>query len=96
MQALSDLLKEKEPKRKITVAVTVAERNLSKPVTVKTIHQTLSFYSDLLNPRFKAWYVTKIKSLGVERFRQLASIAKADGRNSKTYFSWLLKNSDDL
>lgn len=47
--------------------------------------------SDLVNPTFKAWYCKRFYALGKERTLQLASIARADGKEPRRLFSRLLK-----
>jgi hypothetical protein len=37
------------------------------------------------------WYAKSIRQIGSERFRELASLARADGKNPPKYFSWLIK-----
>jgi len=37
------------------------------------------------------WYASAIRNIGAERFRELASLARADGKNPPRYFSWLIK-----
>lgn len=49
--------------------------------------------SDLVNERFRAWYISNFYRLGRDRVLQLASIARADGRNKPAYFSRLLKDA---
>lgn len=49
--------------------------------------------SDLTNPMFKAWYMKAFYLLGKDEVLKLASIAKADGKDKKKYFSKLLKTA---
>jgi membrane-bound lytic murein transglycosylase MltF len=46
--------------------------------------------SDLTNDNFRAWYCSKFYKLGKDRVLELASIARADGKNPSRYFSYLL------
>lgn len=47
--------------------------------------------SDLVNESFKGWYMKQFYRLGKDRILQLASIARADGKNPQRYFSYLIK-----
>lgn len=49
--------------------------------------------SDLVNPQFKAWYCKMFYAIGVERVLQLASLARQDGKDSRKYFSHLLRKA---
>ncbi len=48
---------------------------------------------DLVNPQFRAWYCKRFYKLGRDRVLQLASIARADGKQPARLFSKLLKES---
>ena len=48
---------------------------------------------DLVNERFKPWYMKEFYRLGKEKVLILASQAKADGKYPAKLFSKLLKNS---
>ncbi len=50
-------------------------------------------YSDLVNDRFRSWYCQKFYQLGGRRVAELASLARADGKNAQKYFSYLLKKN---
>jgi hypothetical protein len=45
---------------------------------------------DLVNDNFKAWYMSKFYKLGKDKVLELASIARADGKNRQRYFSYLI------
>lgn len=45
----------------------------------------------LVNPEFKAWYMKAFYILEKDRVREIAAIAKADGKQPKKLFSYLLK-----
>ena len=51
--------------------------------------------SDLVNPSFRAWYCKQFYKLGNQRVLQLASQARADGKNPKKLFSHLLKRASN-
>ena len=50
---------------------------------------------DLTNPRFKAWYCKMFYALGRTRVLELASVARADGKQPSKLFSLLLKRAID-
>lgn len=47
----------------------------------------------LVNPRFKPWYCKMFYTLGRTRVLELASVAKADGKQPSKLFSLLLKRA---
>jgi len=47
--------------------------------------------SDLVNPQFRAWYCKRFYALGKDEVLKRASIARADGKDKRKYFSVLLK-----
>lgn len=49
--------------------------------------------TDLVNPQFRAWYCKQFYRLGKTKVLELASTAKADGRDPRKLFSTLLKNA---
>ncbi len=51
----------------------------------------LSDYADLMSPQFKAWYCKVWYKIGRERFAVLASQARADGKDPRKLFSYLLR-----
>ncbi len=51
----------------------------------------LSDYADLMSEQFKAWYCKVWYKIGRERFGILASQARADGKDPKKLFSYLLR-----
>lgn len=59
---------------------------------VKGCDIALSQYSDLMHPRFYAWYCKAFYAIGRERFHQLAAMARVDGRDKPKYFSALIRN----
>jgi len=48
---------------------------------------------DLVNQKFRAWYISRFYTLGKEKVLRLASIARADGKDPQKYFSHLLKTT---
>jgi hypothetical protein len=46
---------------------------------------------DLVNHKFRAWYVSRFYDLGKDQVFRLASLARADGKNPQKLFSYLLK-----
>lgn len=56
-----------------------------------TIDLLFGELGDLTNPTFKAWYCKLFYTIGRQRVLQLASIARADGYDTRKYFSKLLK-----
>lgn len=51
----------------------------------------LSDYQDLMHPDFYKWYCKVWYDIGRDKFHQLASQARADGKNPPKLFSALLK-----
>ena len=51
----------------------------------------LSDYQDLMHPDFYKWYCKAWYRIGRERFHQLASQARADGKDPAKLFSSLVK-----
>jgi hypothetical protein len=49
--------------------------------------------SDLVNQQFRAWYCKEFYRLGKDKVLQLASIARADGRQPARLFSLLIKTN---
>lgn len=49
--------------------------------------------ADLTNSQFKGWYMKAFFTLGKDEVLKLASIARADGKDKKKYFSVLIKNA---
>lgn len=80
-----------------TIQTTATENNLVIPtateqLSIKEQDILYSMLSDLTNDLFKAWYCTTFKRLGREKTMNLASLARADGKDPRKYFSYLLKN----
>lgn len=50
-------------------------------------------YQDLVNAEFRKWYCKMFYKIGSERVVQLASLARADGKNPRKYFSYLLRKN---
>lgn len=48
---------------------------------------------DLTNQTFKAWYMKAFYALGKDEILKIASIARADGKDKRRYFSKLLKEA---
>lgn len=48
---------------------------------------------DLVNPQFKAWYCQQFHGLTRTKVIQIAAQAKADGKDPRKLFSFLLKNA---
>lgn len=78
---------ETEFKKTVTATVTV------KPSEVLTV---LEDNNDVINTTFNGWYAKVIHKIGRQRFCQLASIARQDGKNPSRYFSYLLKQEYGL
>lgn len=51
----------------------------------------LSDYADLMSPEFYSWYCKAWYTLGRAKFDLLAHMARADGKDGKRLFSFLLK-----
>ncbi len=51
----------------------------------------LSDYQDLMHPRFYKWYCKAWYDIGREKFHQLASQARVDGKDPARLFSSLIK-----
>lgn len=49
--------------------------------------------SELVNPTYRAWYCKMFYQLGKNRVMELASVAKADGKEPRKLFSLLLKRA---
>lgn len=77
---------------------TVGINNLNTTVTTvgNKYKLTESLYTELgglVNDAFKPWYCKQFHRLGVDKVMQLASIARADGREPARLFSRLLKDA---
>lgn len=64
-----------------------------KPIAIddRYIDLLISENNDILCLDFKAWYCKCIKLIGADKFVQLASQARSEGKDKPKYFSWLLK-----
>lgn len=49
--------------------------------------------SDLVNNQFRAWYCRQFYKLGTQRVLQIASVARADGKQPAKLFSKMLKDA---
>ena len=49
--------------------------------------------SDLVNETWRGWYMKRFYALGTKRVLQIASIARADGKNPAKLFSKMLKDA---
>jgi membrane-bound lytic murein transglycosylase MltF len=49
--------------------------------------------SELVNPVYRAWYCKMFYKIGKDKVMQIASIAKADGKEPRKLFSLLLKQA---
>jgi len=69
------------------------DKQLISTVTNKKYDNDVLFdeLADLVNNDFRAWYCGRFYKLGTQRVLELASIARADGREPKKLFSTLLK-----
>ena len=79
-----------------TATVTTATDNINIITTAvdnKKIDLALSDNSDLISPEFNGWYAKCIKQIGCNKFYELASLARQQGKNKSRYFSWLLKRA---
>jgi hypothetical protein len=78
---------------------TATELNKLKPTATEQLkpHEQDILYttlSDLVNNQFRPWYCQAFASLGRERVLELASLARADGKDKCKYFSFLLKKEN--
>lgn len=82
----------------VTTAVATVLKSFKPTATVKTLDLEASnkLYmelSDLVNENFKLWYLKMFNRLGYQQVLHLASQARADGKNPRKLFSFLLKGS---
>lgn len=73
--------------------LSTVDRNYLKPVVSK-YHQTDVLYSDcqdIINPRFRDWYLKTFYRLGRQTVLRLAKIARADGNDPARLFSYFLR-----
>lgn len=78
----------------------LSKTNISQPMVnkktktngYKTTDLVLVEAGDVINPdpNYYKWYCRKAFRLGPERFLQLASVARADGKDPKRLFTYLL------
>lgn len=78
-----------------TLQLVSTGRNKSKPTDTNWYDNDHLFnqLTDLVNPQFRAWYCAKFYVLGKNRVLEIASQARADGKDSRKLFSYLLKKS---
>lgn len=70
--------------------------NKSKPTdncTVEEADKIFDMLPELVNQQFKAWYCKQFYKMPRAKVIELASLAKADGRDPRKLFSFLLKHS---
>lgn len=76
----------------VTIGTTVRNKNLKlTQQEVQACDIGLSAYQDLIQRDFYAWYCKAWYILGRAKFDLLASMARADGKDPKKLFSYLLK-----
>lgn len=51
----------------------------------------LSQFKDIMSPKFYAWYCKAWYKIGENKFRELASLARTDGKHPAKLFSKLIK-----
>lgn len=66
-----------------TVQLTTEERN--------GCDTALSQFTDIMSPQFYAWYCKAWYKIGENKFRELASLARTDGKQPAKLFSKLIK-----
>lgn len=74
---------------KLTTTVTTVKEG-SKYQNANEIYEVVA---DLVNDSFRPWYCQSFHKLGYKRVLELASLARADGKNPRNYFSYLLKQN---
>lgn len=62
-------------------------------LTTEEVDLLLNEMSSLISEQFKPWYALTFRTLGKEKVYELASVAKADGKNPARLFSYLIKKS---
>lgn len=77
------------------------EKNKTKPIAIDVVSEAivdwlLNEYRDLHQAKDNGWHVTVIRILGVNKYEELARIARADGRFPQRYFTWLLNREMGL
>lgn len=89
MQSLNHIIKDTT-----VTTVTTGINKVNTTVNNCTTVDVDNLYEELkplVNDSFKPWYCQKFYKIGVGRTLELASIAKADGKNPARLFSYLLK-----
>lgn len=82
-----------------TAAAVVNEVNPAvTAVSNKQIDALIEDYGDLTRSGkpMDGYYADTIRRLGVERWLQLAHVARVEGKNKPRYFNWLLKHELSL
>ena len=87
MISTKEIIQKQKPIATATVSTKI------KPIAIEDKHIDLLINenNDILCLDFKAWYCKCIKLIGADKFVQLASQARNEGKNKPKYFSWLLK-----
>lgn len=94
---LTSMIKSKAKQYKRLYTTEITGKHIFKPVKVvhnflnNTNNTLLEETKDLINPKFSQWYRKRFTELGKDRVLQLASIARADGKNPPRLFNYLLK-----
>lgn len=83
MQSLANVLRNTNKYR------TTEINKYNKPSSYKTTDLLIAEVTDLINPDYQKWHCRTAFKLGREKYLKLASIARADGRDPKRYFSLL-------
>lgn len=56
-----------------------------------TVDLLLQDYSDLIEPRYTAWFAKHFYTLGFDKIHRAASEARSDGKNPQRLFVHLIK-----
>lgn len=57
------------------------------------VDQLLKDYSDLIQPTYKKWFAQRFYTVPAERVANLASEARADGKDPQKLFAFLIKRA---
>ena len=87
--------KEKKQKEKYQLISTGINKYIPTDISTDTKYDNDILFEDLqdlVSVRFKAWYCKRFYELGKDNVLRMASVARADGKEPKKLFSYLLKN----
>lgn len=94
MSPISETLKVKD-----VAPTATGEKNLKPTATGatsdwKSSDMLYSQLKDLVNEQFKKWYLKQFNRIGYRKVLEIASEARADGKDPRKLFSMLLKTQE--